>query len=56
MEAVSKYWVGLLDNQKGNVEAGSEQQQSGGKESHQATENTFEQNDVAEVVKVANKS
>ena len=55
MEAVSKYWVGLLDNQKGNVEAGSEQQQSG-KKSHQATENTFEQNDVAEVVKVANKS
>jgi len=55
MEAVSKYWVGLLDNQKGNVEAGSEQQQSG-KKSHQATEKTFEQNDVAEVVKVANKS
>ena len=55
MEAVSKYWVGLLDNQKGNVEAGSEQQQSG-KESHQATENTFEQNDVADMVMVANKS
>ena len=55
MEAVSKYWVGLLDNQKGNVEAGSEQQQIG-KKSHQVSENTFEQNDVAEVVKVANKS
>ena len=55
MEAVSKYWVGLLDNQRGNVEACSEQQPSG-KKSHQATEKTFEQNDVAEVVKVANKS
>ena len=44
MEAVSKYWVGLLERKRGQVEAGQQQQQ---KEKPNA-EDTAEQHLAAE--------